>query len=127
MKTVLRYIIWFMIVILILVIGVADAGFDLPALNAQVQTQQVTLANHEARITNNENDIKSLQDNTNTPPAEHVIVTPAPQPPSQPAITPDPVPQPDPVVTQSSTDPTTPHNLTTTTCVDQNNKPITCP
>lgn len=51
----------------------ANGDFSLTDLNQQVQ-------NHEARLTNTENDVKKLQDNTNTAPADHVAVPTAPTP-----------------------------------------------
>lgn len=48
----------------------ASSALDVPGLNQQVQ-------NHEARITNNEKDIKALQDNTSTQPAPERVVVPA--------------------------------------------------
>lgn len=47
----------------------ARSEFDYPALSSQVQ-------NLDGRVTNNEKDIKALQDNTNTPPATNHVVVP---------------------------------------------------
>lgn len=49
----------------------------------QVERHEAELDNHEARITNTENDVKDLQDNTNTPPSTNrtevpVVVTEEP-------------------------------------------------
>lgn len=48
---------------------VASGEINLPGIDA-------TLQNHEARISNNEKDIKALQDNTNTPPAPNHVDVP---------------------------------------------------
>lgn len=48
-----------------------SGAFDLPGLNNQVQSL-------DARTTNNEKDIKALQDNTNTPPAASRVIVPQP-------------------------------------------------
>lgn len=57
---------------------------DIPPIQQQVDNQQKELDNHDARITNNENDIKSLQGATNTAPSSNNVavptVTPAPTP-----------------------------------------------
>lgn len=68
----------------------AAADFDLPGLNQQVQ-------NHEARITNTENDVKVLQSNTSTAPAPSpvpvpVVVAQPVQAPAPAAIQPPPAP-----------------------------------
>lgn len=58
-----------------------SADSDLPL---KVQHQQQELDNHEARITNVENDVKGLQTNTGTPASsdkqEVPVVSPAPTP-----------------------------------------------
>lgn len=70
----------------VLVIGIAAGGIvaalnqpqhtgaDSSPLTQEVDRQGQELANHESRITNTENDVKALQNNTNTPPATHVSV-----------------------------------------------------
>jgi type II secretory pathway pseudopilin PulG len=67
-------------------------GADTSPLVQQVQHNTDQLNNHEARISNAENDIKSLQDNTQTPPSTtrtvvEQVTTPAP---SQPVTQPTP-------------------------------------
>ncbi len=75
MKYILKIVGWIIIASVIVLIGVADAGFDLTTLNAQVQHHEAILDNHEARITNNEKDIQVLQDTNHTAPAlDRVVV-----------------------------------------------------
>lgn len=50
-----------------------------PDLTPQVQAQQTQLDNHEARITNTENDVKDLQSSTNTPPSVAKVDVPIAQ------------------------------------------------
>lgn len=59
-----------------------SADFDLAGLNQQVQQQQSELNNHEARITNLESNVGSIQQNTNTAPADSQVSVPTvpPQP-----------------------------------------------
>lgn len=69
---------------------------DEPPIVQEVRHQGEVLDNHEDRITNNEEDIKDLQSNTNTPPSTNKVivrevVTPKPEP----------QPQPDPVTVSS--------------------------
>lgn len=89
---------------LILLSGLSVGGLTLtkgdatddPTQIAQVVAHQgEVLDNHEARITNTENDVKDLQSNTNTPPSTTRVSVPTP---SQPAPTPtsDPTPAPTP-------------------------------
>lgn len=68
-------------------------GADTSPITTQLDSQSKELANHEARITNNENNISALDKNTGTPTTTIVDV------PSQaPATTvPDPAPAPTPV------------------------------
>ncbi len=77
----------------------AGATIDLPYVNARID-------NLDARVTNTERDIKTLQDSTKTAPATHVDVpaAPAPQqaPSSSPAPTPDATPVPTPTATPST-------------------------
>lgn len=61
-----------------------SADTDLPL---KVQQQGEVLDNHEARITNTENDVKDLQSNTNTPPSSTRFVAPTPSNP--PALQPE--------------------------------------
>lgn len=87
------------------------AEFDLPGLNQQVQRQGEQIDNHEARITNNENDISDLQDNTSTPPRSSRVDVPSvttppaePLPASsetEPTPQPEPEPEPEPIVVVS--------------------------
>lgn len=65
---------------------------DTSPLVSQVDNNTKELANHDARITNSENDIKDLQNNTNTPPSTNKVTVP---------IVPTPSPTPDPVSTQT--------------------------
>lgn len=67
----------------------AQGDFDLPSLNTQVKHQAQVLDNHEARITNLEQDTKVIQVQTK--------VDPAPNP--------QPVPVVEPTVTVPSTEP----------------------
>lgn len=67
----------------------ANSDFDLPGLNNQVKHQAQVLDNHEARITNLEQDTKVIQVQTK--------VDPAPNP--------QPVPVVEPTVTVPSTEP----------------------
>lgn len=67
-------------VLAIAVTGVTAGAFMAPRnANGEETPPYITdvnnrLDNHEARITNNESDIKALQDNTGTAPSEHVSV-----------------------------------------------------
>lgn len=100
MRHFIQYAGWFIIAVVLILVGLADATFDLPALNAQVQVHEAKIENHEARITNNEKDIETLQSNTNTPPApDKVIVQQAPaSETTQPApVAPEPTPTPTPI------------------------------
>lgn len=63
-------------------------------LVTQVDNQGKQLANHEARISNTENDVKDLQTNTNTAPSSNRTAVPdaAPQPtPQTPVLPPAPI------------------------------------
>lgn len=78
----------------------ATGGFDLDGLNQQVQKQGEELDNHEARITNTENDVNDLQQKTGTAPSQNrqtvpSVTTPAPAPST---ATPAPAPAPTPTV-----------------------------
>lgn len=75
------------------------AESDLPI---KVQHQQEQLDNHEARITNTENDVTGLQNKTSTPPSVQRVEVPVvqPAPVSQPSPTP-PEPEPTPVTVTS--------------------------
>ena len=75
--------------------SITHGDFDLTGLNQQVQ-------NHEARLTNTENDVKDLQANTNTAPAADPVAVPvvtakqadpAPAPVAQTAPTTAPTPE----------------------------------
>lgn len=60
-----------------------SSGADTSPLVEQVQHNTDELANHEARISNTENDVKDLQDKTGTPPSTTrvevpTVSTPAP-------------------------------------------------
>lgn len=55
---------------------VTTGADDVPPLVQTVQRHDEQLANHEARITNTENDVKDLQGNTNTPPSTQRVEVP---------------------------------------------------
>lgn len=55
----------------------ANGSFDLDGLSQQVQNQDDQLKNHEARISNTENDVKDLQQNTSTAPSASRTAVPA--------------------------------------------------
>lgn len=54
----------------------ANADPSFTDLNSQVQAQDSQLRNHEARITNNSEDIQTLEQATNTPPADNHTTVP---------------------------------------------------
>ena len=61
---------------------------DEPPIVKEVERQGEVLENHEGRITNAENDVKALQDNTSTAPAtERVVVKEVLTQPTQPTQT----------------------------------------
>ncbi len=62
-------------------------------LTTQVDQQNKELANHEARITNTENNVQDLQANTNTAPSKTQMTVPSTAEPSTPApaVAPTPV------------------------------------
>lgn len=77
------------------------SGADTPSpIVQQVNHNTDQLANHEARITNTENNVKDLQTKTNTPPSNtntvvHDVTVPAaPMPVTDPTPTPPPAPMP---------------------------------
>jgi len=51
---------------------------DTTPTEQQVDKNTSELANHEARITNTENDVKVLQDKTETPPSSQSVSAPSP-------------------------------------------------
>lgn len=72
--------------------GVSSGELDLPGINNR-------LNNQDARITNNEKDIKTLQASTNTEAAQDHVTVPAvaestPTPTSAPTASPEPTPAP---------------------------------
>jgi cell division protein FtsB len=73
---------------------VATKAVDSP-LVTQVDKQQSQLDNHEARISNTENDVKDLQDKTGTPPSTTRVTVPVAMPGG--TIIPVPVPGVEPV------------------------------
>lgn len=75
-------------------------GADTSPVTTQLQQHSDELANHEARITNTENDVKDLQDKTSTPPSSTRVEVP--------------VYIPAPAVTQSSPSVTAPAPVTVT-------------
>jgi hypothetical protein len=67
-------------------------GADTSPLIQQVEHQGEQLSNHEARITNTENDVKDIQAATSTPPSVVRVPVPVPNPlPPAPAQVPVPV------------------------------------
>lgn len=64
-----------------------STGADTSPITTEVDNQQKELSNHEARITNNESNIKDLQTNTNTPPSPTQVSVPASPPPAPITIT----------------------------------------
>lgn len=70
---------------------------DVPPIVQEVQHQGEVLNNHEDRITNNENDIKELQNSTGTQPSAsntvvRTVTTPSPQEPLTAPATSEPSP-----------------------------------
>lgn len=53
---------------------------DVTPVETQVNTNTQELANHEARITNTENDVKDLQNNTGIAPSKSDVTVPTPTP-----------------------------------------------
>lgn len=88
----------------------SSAGADDSPLVQQVQHNTDELANHDARITNTENDVKDLQDKTGTPPSTTRVYVPVVSSSSQPVDqgstssggTTQPAPQQTPVTVASS-------------------------
>ena len=74
----------------------ATGGFDLDGLNQQVQKQGEELDNHEARITNTENDVKDIQQNTGTAPSTNRQTVPSVSTPAATPSTASPSPAPAP-------------------------------
>lgn len=70
-----------------------------PPIVQEVHQQGEQLENHEARITNAENDISDLQENTNTAPSTNRVEVPVVS--STPSSNPDPEPTPAPVTVVS--------------------------
>jgi hypothetical protein len=58
----------------------AKSAFDGDGLSAKVENQQQQLDNHEARISNTEKDVTTLQANTNTTPAASKVEVPVVKP-----------------------------------------------
>jgi hypothetical protein len=82
-----------------------SSGADTSPLVQQVQSNADELANHEARITNTENNVADLQSKTSTPPSTTQVAvpaTPTQSPVSPAAQTPAPAPS----------DPIFPHTIT---------------
>jgi hypothetical protein len=83
--------------------GVAHGEWDPTSLITQTQHNSEQLANHEARISNNENDIKALQSATNTAPAANPTPVPTVITKTVTVQVPVPVVQAPPVATQVAT------------------------
>lgn len=68
--------------------GQASTPTTDPAVAQEIKHQGETLDNHEARITNTENNVKDLQVHTNTPASTNTVVVPQVTTPSAPLPTP---------------------------------------
>ena len=61
-------------------ISKGEAAMDWLGLEQKIQQQDEQLGNHEARITNTEEDVSKLQENTNTPPSDNKVPVPVVSP-----------------------------------------------
>lgn len=94
-------------------ISKSQAAMDWIGLEQKLEEQDSQLDNHEARITNTEEDVNDLQENTNTPPSDNKVSVP-PATSISPDVEVEPTPAPEQVVVTSvSLLPTSPEGKTT--------------